>query len=327
MPPLPESKVDISVVVICYNQEQYVAETLNSILAQTALDRICEIILVDDCSTDGSVNAAQAVADRDNRIRIIQRETNSGGCSQPRNDAIEEAKGSHIALLDGDDLWLPEKMECQLKILDVHPDIGLLYSDYVVFDNESGAETAGVARHYEFTDSDQLAKFFVNGGPVIPSCAVINRKVVEEIGLFDPEMRFNEDSEYWMRIASVRSIHHQAQPLIRKREWFGSLGSAKYGLENLECKREITRRMVARVPELAEVVPKRDAQLELKTAVHYFMVKNRNMARKHLRAALALNSGLGKARLYLFLSYLAADPETLIGLVRKARAHVPAALR
>lgn len=322
-----EHDVDVTVVIICYNQEKYVAETLESVLAQTALDRIREIILVDDCSSDGSVAAAQVVAQRDPRIRVVARDTNSGGCSSPRNDGIMLSHGSHIAFLDGDDLWLPEKLQEQLKVLDAHPEVGLLFSDYTVFDDETGAETSGIARHYELSDQDQLKKFFVNGGPIIPSCAVISRAAVEEIGLFDPEMRFNEDSEYWMRIASVAPIHHQALPLIRKREWFGSLGSTKYGLENLECKHEITRRMVALMPELSEVVAKRDAQLDLKTAVYYFAIKERGKARGHLRAAIALNPRLAKARLYLLLSFLWGDPETLIDMVRKARTLMPAALR
>jgi hypothetical protein len=65
-------------------------------------------------------------------------------------------------------------------------------------------------------------------------------------------MPFNEDAEYWLRVAAVAPLHHQAVALVRKREWYGSLGSAKYALENLACKREITRRMLRRVPALAE---------------------------------------------------------------------------
>jgi glycosyltransferase involved in cell wall biosynthesis len=327
MKPRPEPSVEISAVVICYNQERYIADAIESVLAQTASDRVREIFVVDDCSSDNTVDVAKTVARRDPRVVVIRRETNSGGCAAPRNDGIAQSTGTHIALLDGDDIWMPEKIAHQVEALEARPDIGLLFSDYVVFDDETGAEQPAVARHYDVDDPNQLRNFFIHGGPVVPSCAVVSRAAVEVVGVFDPDMRFNEDSEYWLRIASAYPIHHQARPLVRKREWFGSLGSTKYGLENLECKREITQRMVARVPDLASAVPLREAQIEYKTAVHHFALKDTPAARRHLRNALSIDPRLRKARLYLALSYLASDPETLLRLVRKARTKVPAALR
>lgn len=321
------SDIRITVVIICFKQARYIVEAIDSVLAQTDQAPIHEIIVVDDCSPDNSADVAQEAARRDPRIQVIRREINSGACAAPRNDAIRAGTGTHFAFLDGDDIWMPKKIEKQVKALRAHPEVGLLFSDYIVFDDESDAEELNVARHYEAGAAHQLRDFFVHGGPIIPSCAIVSRGAVDAVGVFDPEMRFNEDSEYWMRIASAFPIHHQAKPLIRKREWFGSLGSAKYGLENLECKREITRRMLARVPELAEVAPRREAQIEFKTAVHYFSMGERAQARASLRKALELDSRLKKARLYLGLSYLSADPETLIEYFRRARTRLPAGLR
>jgi glycosyltransferase involved in cell wall biosynthesis len=327
MKPRLELAVEISVVVICHDQERFIADAIESILAQTAQDRIREIIVVDDCSSDTSVHVAETVGRGDTRVSVVRREVCSGGAATPRNDGIAQATGTHIAFLDGDDIWMPEKIARQVEALEAHREIGLLFSDYVVFNDQTGAEQHSVARHYEVGDPQQLRSFFIHGGPVLPSCAVISRAAVEAAGMFDPGLKFNEESEYWMRIASAYPIHHQPLPLIRKREWLGSLGSAKYALENLKCKREITQRMVARVPDLASAVPLREAQIEYKTAVHYFAVRDTLAARRHLRNALSLDPGLKKARLYLALSYLASDPETLLRLVRKARTKVPAALR
>jgi glycosyltransferase involved in cell wall biosynthesis len=325
--PTASPDIRITVVIICFKQAQYIVEAIDSVLAQTEQGPIHEIIVVDDCSPDNSVAVAEEAARKDPRIRVLRRDTNSGACAAPRNDAIRAGTGTHFAFLDGDDVWMPEKIATQAAALRAHPEVGLLFSDYIVFDDDSDAEERNVVRHYEAGTPHQLRDFFVHGGPIIPSCAIVSRAAVDAVGVFDPEMRFNEDSEYWMRIASEFPIHHQPVALIRKREWFGSLGSAKYGLENLECKREITRRMLARVPELAEVAPRREAQIELKTAVHHFTVGDRVAARTHLRAALTLDPGLRKAQLYLGLSYLSRDPETLIDVLRRARTRLPAALR
>ena len=307
MKPRLELAVEISVVVICHDQERFIADAIESILAQTAQDRIREIIVVDDCSSDTSVHVAETVGRGDTRVSVVRREVCSGGAATPRNDGIAQATGTHIAFLDGDDIWMPEKIARQVEALEAHREIGLLFSDYVVFDDQTGAEQHSVARHYEVGDPQQLRSFFIHGGPVLPFCAVISRAAVEAAGMFDPGLKFNEESEYWMRIASAYPIHHQPLPLIRKRE--------------------ITQRMVARVPDLASAVPLREAQIEYKTAVHYFAVRDTLAARRHLRNALSLDPGLKKARLYLALSYLASDPETLLRLVRKARTKVPAALR
>ena len=139
----PDRTIDISVVVICYNQERTVAAALDSVLTQTARDRIGEIFVVDDCSTDGTLAVARAMAARHPGITVIAREANSGGCAAPRNDGILRAAGTHVALLDGDDTWHPDKIATLIAALEACPGIGLLYSDFVTFDALTGQETRG----------------------------------------------------------------------------------------------------------------------------------------------------------------------------------------
>jgi len=323
----PDRTIDISVVVICYNQERTVAAALDSVLTQTARDRIGEIFVVDDCSTDGTLAVARAMAARHPGITVIAREANSGGCAAPRNDGILRAAGTHVALLDGDDTWHPDKIATLIAALEACPGIGLLYSDFVTFDALTGQETRGTANHHAATDADQLRRFFIHGGPVLPSCAVLSRAAIEAAGLFDATMPFNEDSEYWLRVAAVAPIHHQPLPLLRKRTWYGSLGSEKYGLENLACKAEITRRMVRIVPGLADAVPAREARIAYKTALHFFATGDRAAARRQLRRCLGLDPTLGKARLALALSYMATDPDAALHRARGLWARRPLALR
>lgn len=321
------SPIRISVVIICHNQAVYIRAALDSVLDQTDSDCISEIIIVDDGSTDGSAALIGELANCDTRIVPLLRNKGSGGAATPRNDGISRATGTHIAFLDGDDLWLPDKIAHQRQALEQFPDIGLLFSDFIVFDEETGEERARVAHHYTATDTNTLATFFVQGGPAVPSCAIISREAVKAAGHFDPSIRVNEENEYWLRIAASCPIHHQPQTLIRKREWLGSLGSAKYQLENLACKRRITKMMVAYAPELAVHAKRRDAQIAFKTAVHYLALKKVGEARAHLHTALQLDPGFKKARLYLALSYLSTDPERLIGMLRRARTKMPVVLR
>ncbi|MEM6888579.1 MAG: glycosyltransferase family 2 protein [Pseudomonadota bacterium] len=322
-----EKPLDISVAIICHNQERYIKQTIESVLEQSAQQVIGQIVIVDDCSTDGTAQAADSLAESDPRIEVVRRRTNSGGGAVPRNDAIARCRGTHIAFLDGDDLWLPDKLAHQLTALRQYPETGILFSDFIEFDDQTGQERLVRARRYTATDRHQLRAFFVHGGPILPSTAIVSRLAIETTGQFDPSLRFNEESEYWMRMLCAYPIHHQPVALIRKRKWFGSLGSSKFGLENIDCKREITRRMVSRVADLQAVEAQRTAQIELKTAVHYFDTGQAAQARPYLREALQQNAALHKARLFLALSYLSADPDRLLRLLRQARNMIPAVLR
>ena len=121
----------ISVVTPCYNAETTIASTIESVLAQTYSD--WEMLIVDDCSTDSSAEIIKRYADMDDRIRYFKTSAKSGSPSLPRNIGIDNAKGEWIAFLDADDLWLPEKLETQLKFIKQH-DSKLVYSFYEKMD-------------------------------------------------------------------------------------------------------------------------------------------------------------------------------------------------
>lgn len=309
----------ISVVVIAYNQAGEVAEALDSVLAQTALARIREIVVVDDASTDGTWEVAVAYRGRDTRICPIRRRVNSGGCAAPRNDGLACVTAPYVAFLDGDDLWRPGKIAEDLGALSAHPEIGLLFSDYLAFDARTGKRRRIATRRYHADERDQLARFFVEGGPVAPSTAVVSRAALDQVGVFDPSMRFNEDSELWNRIASVAPIHHIPRAHVLKREWFGSLGSAKYALENLACKREITTRMLRRCPELARVAPRRWAEIAYKTALAHLARGERAAAKRALREALRANPWHAKARAMRLVLRLPVQTGPTLAALRRAR--------
>ncbi|MBM9508325.1 glycosyltransferase family 2 protein [Actinacidiphila acididurans] len=98
-------KARVSVVVITFNDAEHVTTAVESALAQG--DHVGEVIVVDDCSTDATAEAIAAVADRDPRVRLVARTTNSGGCGTPRNDGLAAAQYPYLLFLDSDDI-LPE---------------------------------------------------------------------------------------------------------------------------------------------------------------------------------------------------------------------------
>jgi len=104
----------VSIVTALYNCMDYIGETIESVIAQSLHD--WEMIIIDDCSTDGSERIAAGYAAKDPRIRVITLEQNSGA-AVARNRAIELARGRYIAFLDSDDRWYPRKLEKQLAFM------------------------------------------------------------------------------------------------------------------------------------------------------------------------------------------------------------------
>lgn len=103
----------VSVVMPAYNVASYLAQAAESVLSQTVTD--FELLIVNDFSTDETAEIAAAIAARDNRVRVLSNETNCG-VAVTRNRGIAAARGTYIALLDGDDYWYPKKLEKQLSL-------------------------------------------------------------------------------------------------------------------------------------------------------------------------------------------------------------------
>ena len=104
----------ISIITPNYNDECYLVQTIESVLAQTYTN--WEMLIVDDCSSDNSYDIALEYAKKDSRIRVYRMDQNSGAAIC-RNKAIELSQGDYLAFLDSDDLWLPEKLEKQLQFM------------------------------------------------------------------------------------------------------------------------------------------------------------------------------------------------------------------
>jgi len=206
----------VSVLVTVYNQGRYVRETLESVVAQTCRD--WEMTVTDDCSPDNSLEEIRKV--RDSRIRVVARAENSGLANIPRNEMIRSARGKYIAFLDGDDLWLPEKLERQVAFMESHPEYPFSHVACMVVD-ENGRDLypRNGGNYPENGDCFRalLAKTFI-----CTSATMIRRDLCEEVGLFseDRELRNNgDDTEFFLRCAKEHGIGMPSGEILMKYRW------------------------------------------------------------------------------------------------------------
>lgn len=128
----------VSIIMPLYNSKKYVKESIDSVLTQTYCD--WELLITDDCSTDGSFEYVQELIKNEPRARIFKLEKNSGA-AVARNNSINEAAGKFIAFLDSDDLWASNKLEKQIQFM-LENDVAFSYSNYSVFSEEKQAIVA-----------------------------------------------------------------------------------------------------------------------------------------------------------------------------------------
>lgn len=196
--------MNLSVIIPVYNSESSVAETLRSVLAQTYRD--LEIIIVDDGSTDKSIDICKQF--QDERIRIIHQQNR--GLAGARNTGIRQARGEYLAFVDSDDLWLPEKLAKHLEHFERSPEVGVSFSRSSLIDDQG--KPLGIYQMPKLTDITPEYLFCRN--PISNgSSVVIRRAVLDTIKFqenlygevedfyFDDSFRQSEDIECWLRIA------------------------------------------------------------------------------------------------------------------------------
>lgn len=124
----------VSIIMPCYNAEKYISQAVESVCNQTYSN--WELIIVNDCSKDNSVEVISRYVNIDSRIHLFNTEKPSGSPVLPRNIAIGKARGEIIAFLDSDDVWLPTKLEEQLPLLE-DAKTAIVFSNYEKIDMQS----------------------------------------------------------------------------------------------------------------------------------------------------------------------------------------------
>ncbi|MGO7041049.1 glycosyltransferase family 2 protein [Rhizobium acaciae] len=183
----------ISVVIPTYNRQDYILESIKTVLDQT-YDRV-EILVVDDCSTDDTLNVLKTVVDE--RLRVLQLPRNSGG-GAARNFGIDAAKGEYIAFLDSDDVWLPKKLEVQLERLLATPNQAVIVYTNLIEDR--GDTKTTVINSPKKPDQNVCEYLFLNWGKsFIQTSSWLMPTDVARTVRFDDDLRIHQDWDFLIR--------------------------------------------------------------------------------------------------------------------------------
>lgn len=204
----------ISVIVPAYNCAAYLGAALDSIFAQE-YPRL-EVIVVDDGSSDGTVAVAQRYGAR---VRLISQ--SNAGPAAARNRGLASARGTFIAFLDGDDLWLEGKLLQQARYLLSHPEASVVYGHFYRWESRADgsfvAATEFDARAGDENIDPELSGWIYHrlliDSEVHIITAMIRATVIEEIGMFDETLKIGEDYGFWLRVSRRFEFHKLARPL------------------------------------------------------------------------------------------------------------------
>src|SRR5690349_15746155 len=200
----------VTVVIPAYNAERYIGEALASVLAQTLRD--VEVLLVDDGSTDGTLREAERFVGK--LDLTIVRQANAGP-SAARNNGIRRAGGRFCALLDADDVMLPELLATQVALLEADRDVGLVITDVMTFD-ERGIINPKRWNFSEVRDGTVLDRLLLDNF-VTTSAVMAPKERLLEAGLFSEDRRVAEDYELWLRMAARWKVSIIERPLVQYR--------------------------------------------------------------------------------------------------------------
>jgi glycosyltransferase involved in cell wall biosynthesis len=210
-----------SVIIPTFERAAFLAEAIDSVLAQTEKD--FEFIVVDDGSTD---HTREAVASYENRIRYFFQP--NAGAAAARNLGIRQAAGKFITFLDSDDLWLPKKLARQIAWMAAHPENLLCYTDEI-----------WIRRGVRVNQKKLHAK---TGGWIYPLClprcvispssVLMRRELFDAVGAFDEQLPVCEDYDLWLRVAARFEVGFIPEPLIVKRGGHaGQLSQSEVGID------------------------------------------------------------------------------------------------
>lgn len=202
----------VSIITPSYNCAKFVEETIQSILSQTHTN--WELLFQDDCSTDNTKEIVVKYAEKDSRIKYECNAYNSGAAIT-RNNALRRAKGKWIAFLDSDDIWLPDKLEKQIKFMQ-NNNYYFSYHEYTEITedgSDNGVFVSGISK------VNCLAMFSC----CWPGCLSVMYDN-EKVGLLQiKDVRKNNDTAMWLKVVKKTPCYLLKEPLAKYRRRKGSI--------------------------------------------------------------------------------------------------------
>lgn len=230
-----------SVVVTCYNYGHYLAQCLDSVLAQTNADH--EIIVIDDGSTDHTADVMKDYAEVP-AVRYVY-QANSGQ-ARAKNHGVELARGRYVAFLDADDLWDPRKLEKQLTLFD-DGSVGVVYSGARYIDAQGRDLDLRIDVAQLQPRRGKVTRFMYMDNFVPFSSSVVRREALDRCGTFDESLKMGIDWDLWLRISTQYAFDYVNEPLLLYR--VGHSGQmSKNAEERQRCADRIMHNFQQRFP-------------------------------------------------------------------------------
>lgn len=216
----------VSVIIPTYNRPEMLRLTLESVRNQTFSDY--EVLVIDD-GTPNELNVQ--LCEEFPKVSYFKIE-NSGGPAKPRNFGIQKASGTYLAFLDDDDLWMPQKLEKQVMILNSHADFGIVHTPCNVIDIKGNktSEIIGKPRNIDLKHGD-VSKRMIGDWTLMTSSVMIRKDVLNKVGYFNEKMpQAGEDTEFWTRSSFLIKFYYLDEPLVyyRKHQGISKINKQQY---------------------------------------------------------------------------------------------------
>lgn len=293
------SRPVVSIVTAAYNAATSIAETIRSVQAQTVSD--WEMIIVDDGSSDETVQVSRSFDDR--RIRVIQN-PHSGLPAVARNRGIEEARAPYIAFIDADDMWRPAFLEKELAALNENG-VTLVHCAWDLL--EDGVTRPEPPRSPEpVLGPPRLLPELVRQNFVSCCAVTVHREALLKVGMFDPDpgLRGPEDFDLWLRLAPHSVFRQIPEPLLIVRVRRDSLTANLRGRVSgdILALRKLKRREPALVAGFRELYRKRLAYLLLELGTYELLSGQARDGRSRIAEAMGNDPFNARAWFWLGLA-------------------------
>lgn len=202
-----KQEINISVVIPMYNSEKTIVRALESVRQQTSIEYIKEVIIINDGSIDLSLDIVKKYRYDHPEIKIRLFSQKNKGVSAARNFCLKESKGNWIALLDADDEWLPEKIEKQIKVLLKNPEIDFIGGKI------NNKPLKILWKKIDTLHKADIKELCIKAFPQT-STVLFRRKIYEDIGGYDENMKYAEDMNYFMKICLAYNYYCLPEQLV-----------------------------------------------------------------------------------------------------------------
>lgn len=233
---------EVSVIIPTYNRSHLISDAIDSVLSQSFRD--FEILVIDDGSTD---NTGEFLKKFSGDITYINTK-HSGLPAVARNVGIKHARGTYIAFLDSDDIWLPEKLEKEVAVLKNNPDMGLVCSNAYIMKSNEDRKNELYLKSKQIKNGKVLAELLKDNF-IINSSVLVRRSAIDQADVFseNPEIRALEDYDLWLRISLETNIYYIPDALLRYRDHGGSIRMQQTSISHTKAMISIQKQIRARV--------------------------------------------------------------------------------